>query len=48
MIDKNADNIQVMVRCRALNEKEKKEGAKPCVIISEDNPNVLYLDAKPE
>ena len=47
MIDKNTDNIQVMIRCRALNERERKEGAKSCIIIDKDSPNTLILDEKP-
>lgn len=27
------DNIKVMVRIRPLNEKEKNDGAKPCIIM---------------
>lgn len=48
MIDKNADNIQVMVRVRPLNDREIKEGAKSCVIINQESPNTIVLDAKPE
>jgi hypothetical protein len=48
MLEKDADNIQVMVRVRPLNERERNESAKPIVILSEDNPRMIMLDAKPE
>jgi hypothetical protein len=48
MLDKNADNIQVMVRCRALNDREVREGAKSCLLVSEDYPNQIILDQKPD
>ena len=35
MVDKNSDSIQVMLRIRPLNEREKNEGAKSCVILPE-------------
>ena len=47
-IDKNADNIQVMVRIRPLNSRERAEESKSCIILDEDNPNTMILDAKPE
>lgn len=37
-----------MVRVRPLNDREKREGAKSCILISEDSPNTIILDAKPE
>ena len=47
-IDKNADNIQVMVRVRPLNSREALEDPKPCVNTNESNPTNIILDAKPE
>ncbi|EAS01807.2 kinesin motor catalytic domain protein (macronuclear) [Tetrahymena thermophila SB210] len=47
-MDKNADNIQVMVRVRPLNDREKREGAKSCIILDDENPNNIIIDAKPE
>jgi len=37
-----------MVRVRPLNEKEIKEGAKSCCIVSESTPNSIILDTKRE
>ena len=37
-----------MVRVRPLNEREKGEGAKSCIILSDDSPNSIILDAKPD
>jgi len=37
-----------MVRVRPLNDREKNEGAKSCVILDEDKPNIITIDAKPE
>lgn len=45
-MEKNAENIQVMVRCRPLNEREKKEGAKECIVLDEYNPKYIYLGTK--
>lgn len=47
-MDKGADNIQVMVRVRPLNDREKREGAKSCIILDDENPNSITIDAKPE
>ncbi|KAL4437881.1 hypothetical protein ABPG74_001052 [Tetrahymena malaccensis] len=47
-MDKNADNIQVMVRVRPLNDREKREGAKSCIILDDESPNSITIDAKPE
>lgn len=35
-----------MVRCRPLNEREKKEGAKECIVLDEYNPKYIYLGTK--
>jgi hypothetical protein len=48
MIDKDKDNIQVMVRVRPLNEREKNEGAVSCVNLNPDNPVQILLDCKNE
>ena len=45
-IDKNADNIQVLVRVRPLNSREREEDTKPCIKVNEDGS--LTLDTKPE
>jgi len=47
-MDKQTDNIQVMVRVRPLNDREKREGAKSCIILDEEAPNSIIIDAKPE
>lgn len=47
-IDKNADNIQVMVRVRPLNNREKEEDSKACVKIDESSSGCIILDCKPE
>ena len=47
-IDKNADNIQVMVRVRPLNSRENVEDAKPCIITDDFSSSRLILDTKPE
>ncbi len=47
-METESDNIQVMVRVRPLNEREKREDARPCVIIDETNKNTLILDSKIE
>jgi len=47
-IDKNADNIQVIIRVRPFSANEKAEDAKSCVIVDEEDHNKLILDAKPE
>ena len=44
-IDKNTDNIQVMVRVRPLNNKESAEES--CVAVQPEL-NQIILDAKPE
>ena len=44
----SANNIQVMVRVRPLNSREKTEGAKSCITFSDENPNMITLDCKPE
>lgn len=41
-----SENIRVMVRCRPLNEREKKEGAKECISFDEANPNYVYIGSK--
>lgn len=48
MIDKDKDNIQVMVRVRPLNSREIGEGAISCIILPDDNPCKIILDCKPE
>ena len=47
-METESDNIQVMVRVRPLNDREKREDARPCVILDEYNPNSLVLDCKTE
>jgi len=48
IMDKNSDNIKVMVRVRPLNSRERAEEGKICVILDDYRPNTLTLDAKPE
>jgi len=48
MMDKNSDNIQVMVRVRPFNGRERAEGAGSCVILDDYRPNCIVLDAKPD
>lgn len=43
-----SDNINVLVRCRPLSEKEKHEGSKICLRVDDKNPNMLILDTKPD
>ena len=45
-IDK--DNIQVIVRVRPLNIREKTENSKSCLRFPEDNLQTIILDCKPE
>ena len=47
-MENDKDNIQVIVRVRPLNSREKGENAKSCLRFSEDNLNTLILDSKPE
>jgi len=47
-MDKNSDNIKVMVRVRPLNSRERAEEGKICVLLDDYRPNCLTLDAKPE
>lgn len=47
-MDRNSDTIQVMVRVRPFNQRERIEDSKACVIIEDYRPNCLILDAKPE
>lgn len=47
-MDKDQDNIQVIVRVRSLNEREKNEGSRSCVTLNNENNNILILDSKPE
>ncbi len=48
MMDKNSDNIQVMVRVRPFNGRERAEDARSCVILDDSRPNCIILDAKPD
>ena len=48
LMDKNSDNIQVMVRVRPFNQRERVEDSKSCVLLEDYKPNCLTLDAKPE
>jgi kinesin family member 15 len=48
MMEKDKDSIQVMVRVRPLNERERNEGAKSCINFNEEIPNSLILDSRPE
>ncbi|KRX05245.1 P-loop containing nucleoside triphosphate hydrolase [Pseudocohnilembus persalinus] len=43
MINKDAENIQVMVRVRPLNQRERDEGAQSCVIQQDGNTKQLVL-----
>lgn len=47
-IDKNADNIQVMVRVRPLNSRERSEEAKSCITVDEETRTSLAIDCKPD
>lgn len=47
-IDKNADNIQVMVRVRPLNSRERAEESRSCITIDEDTHNSLTIDCRPD
>jgi chromosomal replication initiation ATPase DnaA len=47
-MDSEKDNIKVMVRVRPLNDREKREEAKACVVLDSDNPTSILLDSKPE
>ena len=47
-MDNTADNIQVMVRVRPLNEREKREDAKSCIILDSDRNKSIILDCKTE
>jgi len=44
----NSDNIQVIVRVRPLNLREKVENQKSCLRYSEDNNQTIFLDCKPD
>jgi len=48
IMDKNSDNIQVMVRVRPFNSRERAEGAGSCVLLDDYRPNCIVLDAKPD
>lgn len=48
LMDKNSDNIQVMVRVRPLNSRERNEDSKTCVIIDQDRAGSILLDSKPD
>ncbi len=37
-----------MVRVRPLNDREKREGAKSCILLNEDDQASLIIDSKPE
>lgn len=42
------DNIQVVVRVRPFNEREKKNLERKCIEVSQAFPNSVIVDAKPE
>jgi hypothetical protein len=44
MIDSGSDNIQVMVRVRPLNQREREDGSHSCVELDRDNQRQLMLD----
>lgn len=48
MINKDKDNIQVMIRVRPLNQRELAEGATSCLILPEDNAQQILIDSRPE
>ena len=37
-----------MVRVRALNDRETREGAKSCIVLDNQRPNTIILDSKPD
>ena len=37
-----------MIRSRSLNDREKREGAKRCLIVDDNNQKSLTLDARTE
>jgi hypothetical protein len=41
MIDTSSDNIQVMVRIRPLNSREREDGSKSCVSIEENRKVII-------
>ncbi len=41
LTDKNSDNIQVMVRVRPLNSRERTEDGKICISVDQYRPNCL-------
>jgi hypothetical protein len=48
-MESNTDNnIQVMVRVRPLNDRERREDARACCLIDEDNPQQIILECKPD
>ena len=47
-MEKDQENIQVIVRVRSLNERERNEGSRSCVTLNNENNNILILDSKPE
>ena len=48
MIDKENENIQVLMRVRPLSGKEKTQGATSCLNYSEDTSNTIQIDSKPD
>ncbi|EAR98391.2 kinesin motor catalytic domain protein (macronuclear) [Tetrahymena thermophila SB210] len=42
------DNIQVAVRIRPLNERERKQNARSILSIDQENPNKIWIESKPE
>jgi len=47
-MNKNSDNIQVIIRVRPFSEGERREDSKSCVLTDPSRPNCIILDAKPE
>ncbi|EAR95984.2 kinesin motor catalytic domain protein (macronuclear) [Tetrahymena thermophila SB210] len=46
MIKTDQENIQVLVRIRPLNSREKAEGATPCMQVDKSNPTTVIIDGK--
>jgi kinesin family protein 15 len=47
-LDKNTDNIHVVVRVRPMNSNESKEENGACVQVDDNDEHYLILDSKPE
>ena len=48
MIDSNSDNIQVMVRIRPLNQRERDDGSRSCVEQEENRKVILDCPQDPK